>query len=196
MHRRPFITFLALLLTAIPLLAEEIQAPENTEADQATASLEAESKSIIPEGGLTVSTQPITPVALLPEKNEYDQGLEELAIAQDLLKKDKTEASSDVALQAYDDLMAVYAPRRNKKKRTKLRADRHEAATVYINASIAYIESYVERNKRTYHALEEGRARLGDLRDVAVNYPELHKKVAQALEQYSVVPSSPTPRVN
>ena len=42
----------------------------------------------------------------------------------------------------------------------------------------------------------KARARLGDLRDVAVNYPELNKKVTRALEQYSVVPSSPVPRAN
>lgn len=168
----------------------------DTGDEQQQSAQESEAKGIIPEGGITTSTQPITPIALLPERNLYDQALEELSIAQDLFQKGKLEAASDVSLQAYDDLMAVSMPRRNKQKRKKLRADRHAAAAVCVDSSMAYIETYVERNGRSYHALEEGRARLGDLRDVSMNYPELNKKVTKALDQYSVIPSSPTPRAN
>ena len=171
----------------------EISAPETeVERQETTLEQEWEAKGVIPPGGLTVSTQPITPITVLPERNPYDQGLEELALAQELWKNGKAEAASDVALQAYDDLMSLYLSGRNKKKRQKLRTERRQTATVYIDSSIAYIEDYVKKRGGTRHAIEEGRARLGDLRDVAQNYPELTKKLTQALEPYSVQPSSPT----
>jgi hypothetical protein len=174
----------------------EISAPEVGEPRQETTSdQEWEAKGVIPQGGLTVSTQPITPITILPDRDAYDQGLQELATAQDLWKKGKAEAASDVALQAYDDLTALHLPRRNKKKRQKLRTERRQAATVYIDSSIAYIEEYVKKAGNSRHALEEGRARFGDLRDVSQNYPELTKKVTQALEDYSG-PSSATPSIS
>jgi len=81
---------------------------------------------------------------------------------------------------------------RDKNNTQKLRTERRQTGTVYIDSSIAYIEDYVKKRGGTRHAIEEGRARLGDLRDVAQNYPELTKKLTQALEPYSVQPSSPT----
>ena len=86
--------------------------------------------------------------------------------------------------------MKIY--RRNKKKRQQLRLLRRQAATVYIDASIAYIQDYVNKGNGTTRALEEGRARLGDLHDVAQNYPELTTKLNAALESYAVELSSPT----
>ena len=80
--------------------------------------------------------------------------------------------------------MSMHLARRNKKKRQKLRNDRRQAATVYIDSSIAYIEEFVKRGGDTKKMKEEGRARLGDLRDVAQNYPELNKKLNDALSSY------------
>ena len=94
------------------------------------------------------------------------------------------EAASDVSLQAYDDLLAAYVPRRDKKKRKKLLADRHQAATVYITSSLAYIEDFVKRAGGGPRAIERrARPRGGPARRVSVNYPELNKKVTAALER-------------
>jgi hypothetical protein len=173
----------------------EISAPEGSnERQETTSDQEWEAKGIIPEGGLTVSTQPITPIMNLPEKKPQDQAVEELSIALDLWKKGKAEASSDVALEAYDDFMSLHLSRRNKKRRQELRLQRRQAATVYVDSSIAYIQDYVKKNGSTPKALEEGRARLGDLHDVAQNYPELTNKLNDALESYQVNPSSSAPK--
>src|SRR5258706_12033642 len=141
MHRRVLIVILLLISGTRAVRAEtEISAPESeNERQETTSDQEWEAKGVIPQGGLTVSTQPITPISSLPEKNPSDQGLEELALAQDLFKKGKLEAASDVALQAYDDLMSLHLARRTKKKRQKLRMDRRQAATVYMESSLAYI---------------------------------------------------------
>jgi len=194
MHRRVLIVLLPLVLFPRFGWGEtEISAPESeNERQETTSDQEWEAKGVIPQGGLRVSTQPITPISILAERNPYDQGLEELALAQDLFSKGKMEASSDVALQAYDDLMSLALHRRNKKKRQKLRLDRRQAATVYIDSSLAYIEDYVKKGGNTRAAIAEGRARLGDLRDVSQNYPELTKKLNKALESYTVQPSSST----
>lgn len=173
-----------LFTLALPVLANEteISAPElGVEREDSTSALESEGSGIIPAGGLTVSTQPITPITALPERNPRAQAMEALTLAKDLHKKGKYEAASDVALQAYDDLMGMYLPRRNKTKRKELRYDRRQAATVYIDASIAYIQEYVKKRGGTTEARKEGRLRLGDLRDVALNYPELMKKVNQSI---------------
>ncbi len=193
MHRRVLIVILLLISGTRAVRAEtEISAPESeNERQETTSDQEWEAKGVIPQGGLTVSTQPITPISSLPEKNPSDQGLEELALAQDLFKKGKLEAASDVALQAYDDLMSLHLARRTKKKRQKLRMDRRQAATVYMESSLAYIADFVRKEGSTRRAVEEGRARLGDLRDVSQNYPELTKKLNKALENYAVQPSTP-----
>jgi hypothetical protein len=196
MNRRLLIVIFPLMFGLRALHAEtEISAPEAGNERQVTTSDEEwESKGVIPHGGLTISTQPITPITLLPDRNSYDQGLEELAMAQDLFKKENMEAASDIALQAYDDFMSIHMARRNKKKRQKLRLDRHQAATVYAESSIAYIQEFVKKKGNSPKAIEEGRARLGDLRDVTQNYPELTKKLSKALEAYSVqLPPAPPP---
>jgi hypothetical protein len=192
MNFRGLIVFLV-LVPAIVRAETEITAPESeSERQESTSEQEWEAKDIIPPGGITVSTQPMTPIALLPDKKPHDQAMVELGIAQDLWKNGKAEAASDVALQAYDDLMSLRLARRNKKQRQQLRLERRQAATVYTDSSIAYIEEYVKKHGGSVHAVEEGRARLGDLRDVAMNYPELNKKLNQALEVYAVAPSTPT----
>ena len=189
---------IALLVCALGRAWADSDAPasDNGENRQETSlDQEWESKGVIPQGGLSVSTQPLTPITVIPDRSPYDQGLEELAMAQDLVKKGNMEAASDIALQSYDELSAVHMPRRNnanKKKRQKLRDDRHLAATVYIDSKRRLYSRVREEKRGTKRAEEEGRERLGDLRDVSQNYPELNKKVSSALEAYAVEPSSPT----
>jgi hypothetical protein len=185
MNGRLFIVVLPLFLT-LARAETEISAPETSGDDQQemAADQEWEAKGVIPDGGLTVSTQPITPIMVLPERNPYDQSLQEVAAAQDLFAKGKFEAASDVALEAYDDLMSFHLSRHNKKKRLKMRADRHQAATLYIDSSIAYIKEFVQKHGSTAKAKEEGHARLGDLHDVAQDYPELNKKLNQAFSEF------------
>lgn len=153
----------------------------NPDIEQPKMDEEGEDKGIIPKSAdLSVSSQTITPVTVFPEKNLMDQAKEELAHAQDLLSKGDTEAASDTALEAYDDFCDVHLPRR---KRKPLYLLRHQAATVYMNASIAYIKDYVEKSKKTSAGIEEGLSRLEDLHDVAQNYPELTKLLNSAKEQ-------------
>jgi len=191
MIRRPIAALLLLGFLGAPALASDTTRPENDEMDQTSSAQESESPSIIPAGGITVSTQPVTPISLVPERNLYDQAREELALAQALWAKGRAEAASDVALQAYDDLLTVRISRKTKKMRKEIRAERHTAATVYIDSSLAYIQEYRNRVGDGPKAMEECRARLGDLRDVAMNYPELGKKLTKALEPYAVKPPSP-----
>jgi len=175
------------VLTGARVWADSDAAPADIDTrEETTLDQEWEAKGVIPQGGLLISTQPVTPMTMVPDRNAYDQGLEELAAAQDLWKKGNAEAASDIALQSYDELVGVHMPRKNKKKRQKLRDDRHQAATVYLDSSIAFIDEYVKKAGDSTHAREEGRARLGDLRDVAQNYPELTKKLNKALEAYPI----------
>ena len=187
---------LVILLICVSRLVRaetEISAPEaESERQETTSDQEWEAKDIIPPGGLTVSTQPITPITVLPDRKPHEQALQELALAQELWKNGKAEAASDVALEAYDDLMGIRLARRNKKQRQNLRLERRQAATVYIDSSIAYIHGYIQKGGSGAHVVAEGRARLGDLRDVAQNYPELTNKLNTALGSYGVVASSPT----
>ncbi len=192
MNRRLLIALFACTLARGWADTDAPSAENGYRGDETTSDQEWEAKGVIPQGGLTISTQAITPITILPDRNPYDEGLEELAVAQDLFKKENMEAASDVALEAYDDLLGVHMPRKNKKKRQKLREERHLAATVYTDSSIAYIQVYVKKNGNNPRAIEEGHARLGDLRDVTQNYPELTKKLNKALDAYSVQPSSPT----
>ena len=74
--RRLLILLVALPLIKGPLSASDPTRPEDNAIEQDNPAQESESSGIIPEGGLTVSTEPVTPVALLPKRNPYDQGLE------------------------------------------------------------------------------------------------------------------------
>ncbi len=175
---RPFIL---LLCVSFALAETQITAPEaEIEPEDTTSALESEEHGIIPEGSY-ISTVTITPISMLPEKKAHEQGLEQLAIAQDLWKNGKSEAASDVALQAYDELMGVYLPRKKSKKSQKLRLERRQAATVYVEASIAYIQESAKKQGNTPEARKEGRSRLGDVWEVSRNYPELTKKLNAAL---------------
>src|SRR5882672_8515580 len=107
MNRLALILFLV-CGTGLVRAETEISAPEaESERQETTSDQEWEAKDIIPQGGLTVSTQPITPITVLPDRKPHEQALMELALAQDLWKKGKAEAASDVALEAYDDLMTA-----------------------------------------------------------------------------------------
>jgi hypothetical protein len=191
MSRRLFILISVISVVCFPLLASDTSRPENNDVDQPGTVLDSEAEGIIPEGGLTVSTQPITPIEPLSEGDHYIKAFQELTLAEGLLEKGRMEAASDVSLQAYDDLMSIYIPRRNK-KRKKLLADRHEAATTYITASLAYLEEYVNRGGWRSKVTQEAKARVGDLRDVSANYPELNKKVSAAMDRYTATPPKPT----
>jgi len=188
MSRRLFIAIPVIFVAFFPLFASDTSRPENNDVDQPGTAVESEAEGIIPEGGLTVSTQPITPIEPLQERDHYQKALAELTLAQTLLEKGRMEAASDVSLQAYDDLMSIYVPRRIKNKRKKILADRHQAAITYVTASLAYIDEFVKRNGGGPRIIEEGRARVGDLRDVSMNYPELNRKVTAALERYTITP--------
>lgn len=153
---------------------------EAPEPQQTTLSDEAETKGVIPSDADTVvSTQPITPTSIFPEKNPYDQARDELIRALDLMNKGHYEAASDTALEAYDDLVDLHKV--PGVKRSVIRGQIKQAAEVYVEAGIAYIKTYVHRMGSTPEAIEEGRSRMEDLRDVARNYPELTKKLNSAI---------------
>jgi len=193
MRNRPFYLMVVLLAGLIPpCLAENpvistatktiptvTNPPEQEDSDQP----EGEAKGVIPPGTvMAVSTQTVTPVTIFPEKKPYDESQDELAKAQDLFKKGEMEAASDTALEAYDDLMAVHLPRR---KRSKLRTQRYQAATIYVQAGIAFIKDFVKRTGNSTQAAEEAKSRLEDLRDVARDYDDLRGALNKAIEELS-----------
>jgi hypothetical protein len=196
MVRRVLILFCLSFVAGPARAGADVSPPDNNDQRQGetTSAEEWEAKGIIPAGGIVKSTQPITPVTVLPQKKPYDAALEELAMARDLWEKGQAEAASDVALEAYDDLLAVSMPRKLKKQRRELLANRHEAATLYIESSLAYIQDFVNRAGRTPAVMEEGRSRLRDLRDVAVNYWELTTQLNKTIKQFTVETSTPTAR--
>jgi hypothetical protein len=176
-----------LALGSRPLMAAEIpHAPASEEEEPDDADQVAEESTIIPlSTGVAASTQAVTPISEFPEKTPYDQALSELAQAKKLYAQGHWEAASDMGLQAYDDLLTIRGGRgkRNRKKRAKLAGQRYQAASVYMDASIAYVKSFVEGKGGGPEALEEGRARMEDLRDVAHDYPNLNTRLNRALEK-------------
>lgn len=194
--------FWVLLLLSVtlyrPLMAEEAAPPADDETEESpveaepedhiSESKEEEGHGIIPAGAAVIfSSGPITPLSAYFEKNDYTSGLEALSRAQELAKKGDMEAASDLALEAYDDFMYVPLPRIRKKSKNKaalkkrreqIRADRRKAATLYIQSSIDYVQKFVKQTNDT----KEGRARLNDLRDVAINYPDLNRMLYKAMD--------------
>jgi hypothetical protein len=163
------------LFLILPAFAEEPDQPDNPDVGPETAPVttQNESRGIIPVGTeMVISTTAVTPTSEFAEKKLYDQAQEELSQSQLLLAKGLYEAASDTALAAYDNLVEVRMPR---KKSRKLRAQRYQAATVYVQAGAAFIKEYVKRSGSTAAAVQEGRSRLEDLRDVARNYPDLNQ---------------------
>jgi hypothetical protein len=165
-----------------------IEAPET---EQTTSSQESEAKGIIPfDADTLISTQPITPTSVFTEKSPFEQAKDELARAQQLWGAGHSEAASDTALEAYDDLIEMH--RVPGLKRAKFRALIYQAATIYVDAGITYIKNFVRKTGGSQDGIEEGRARLEDLRDVARNYNDLNKKLNTAIEQLSSPPVSST----
>ncbi len=173
-------------------LGPDTQELETEDPEKPMDATEAEEKGIIPEGApILLSTGPVTPLSAYEDKPNYQAGVESMNRAEQLWKRGDHEAASDLALEAYDDLMEVSLPRIRKKSKNKLalqrqrdtiRAQRRKAASVYVHSSIDYIRGYVKKNGNTVEAKQEGKDRLWDLRDVAVNYPDLWKILVQARE--------------
>ena len=96
MIRQLPLALLILLLAGGPLSASDTTRPETEEPDEPISLQESEARGIIPEGGMTaVSSDLITPISLVPEKNSYDQALEGISAAEGLLKNGQIEAASD-----------------------------------------------------------------------------------------------------
>jgi hypothetical protein len=162
---------------------------ESQEPGEPNTTTEGEAKGIIPKGtAIAVSTQPITPISIFPEKQAIEQGKEELEQATALWRRGEAEAASDMALQAFDDLMDVKTPRGKKrsKERNQIRALRRQAAGIYLESGLAFIKSYVDKAGRTSAAVEEGRSRMEDFRDVAREYEELNRLLNREIEKLTV----------
>lgn len=188
-HRPFLLSALYFLLSALcflsisrPAFASDttIEVTEESEKSQPTA--EGEEKGILPVG-VAGSSATITPISVFPEKKAYDQAREELAIAKALYAKGAVEAASDAALEAYEDLLQIRGLRGQARK--KLRAERYQAASLYIEAGIAYLNGWVKGRSSTTAAIEEGVERLGDLRDVARDYEDLNRRLNRAIEKLS-----------
>jgi hypothetical protein len=167
---RPF-WLLGIAFLTLRAFAQEPEPAEPPDPEQPFSAEETEAKS----GPV------ITPISTFPQKKPYDQARDTLKQAQTLWAKQDAEAASEAALEAYDDLMSIRIARKQKKARVKLRAERRQAADVYIVSSIAYIKEYVKKRGDTAEAKADGRARLGDLRDVSRDYLDLQKKVVNAI---------------
>jgi len=187
MSRWPLLLFLWCGLS-IRVAADPLSPPAADEdaMNESQTDEPLEDSGIIPRSsGLAVSTQTLTPIAAFQPKAPYDQALDELEQAKALWAKGEAEAASDVGLQAYDDLCTIHGGRgkRNRKKRAKLSAERYQAASVYLDASLAYIRSYIKDKPMAPPLLQEARARMEDLRDVARDYPDLNNKLTHAIKQ-------------
>lgn len=184
--------FFALLLSlgaawAIPPLAPDAASEVTVTTATATngdVDPEEPEQPFSADEGEAKSGSLMTPTAAFTVKKPYDQARERLQQAADLWQQGKAEAASDTALEAYDDLLDVHFPRKQKKARAKLRAERQKAAQVYIDASIAFIKEAARKKKNSPAARQEARERLGDLRDVSREYPDLNAKVSSALEEF------------
>jgi hypothetical protein len=175
-------TTTAVVPAAEPLDDAGETTPEGHDDRETTLTEESEADDIIPPNAEVLrTTGPITPTSVFHDKNPYEQALEELAQARALWAAGHAEAASDTALEAYDDLLDL---RRvpGVKRQTILR-HAHKAAAIYIEAGIAAIRQFVKRHGSTREAIEEGRARMEDMRDVARSYPELRRMLNSAIDQ-------------
>ena len=80
--------------------------------------------------------------------------------------------------------MEAHVSRRQKKARKKLSAERHLAAQIYVESSIAFIKQDAAQAGNTPEARKEALARLGDLRDVAREYLELQKLMVNNIMEF------------
>jgi len=170
--------FLVGLLLAVPFPSH---AADETSDQERSFKMQEGEKKLIPEAEVETSTSPLTPISPGTNQPPYEQAKAELIKAFQFSNAGNWEASSDVALEAYEDLLALHRPFRVKK--SKLRKEIHEAAAIYIDSSIAFILQGYKDAGKTSEAAEEARARLEDLRDVARNYPELNKKLNNTIDR-------------
>jgi hypothetical protein len=203
MMTKRFGVLLASLLCAGAVHAAPADVQESTvtleipETDQTTSTQESEAKEegIIPKGsgGLHgTPAVPLTPTSVFEQKKPYEQAQEELLKALEYWNAGHAEAASDKALEAYDDFIELR--RVPGVKRSKIRAQAHQAATIYVEAGIKYIKEFVRRTGSNQAGIEEGRARMEDLRDVARGYPELNKMLNNAINDLSSPPVETTPK--
>jgi len=164
------------VLTAVPLLAEdtaEAIAQEEQDPELPYSADEGDAKDPV-----------ITPVSAFPPKKPYERARETLQKAIETWKKRDAKLASEIALEAYDDLLDIRVSPKQKQARQKLLSERRQAAGVYIDSSIAYIQEYVKKKGNTPMAKTEGLSRLGDLRTVSRGYPELNARVTKARQQF------------
>jgi hypothetical protein len=176
-----------------PDIQESTTTVEIPEPDQTTSTQESEAKEdIIPKasGGLHgTPAVPLTPTSVFEQKKPYEQAQEELLKALEYWNAGHAEAASDKALEAYDDFRELR--RVPGVKRSKIRAQAHQAAAIYVEAGIKYIKEFVRRTGGNHASIEEGRARMEDLREVARPYPELNRMLNNAISQLSGGPDEP-----
>jgi hypothetical protein len=138
-------------------------------------------ESAEPDTPFSAEDGELTPTSVYTEKKPYDRGRELLQKAGDFWQQKQALKASDTALEAYDDLVEVHLSRRQKTARKKLSAERHLAAQIYIESSIAFIKQDAQKMGNTPEAKKEARARLGDLRDVSREYLELQKLLVNGI---------------
>jgi len=179
---RPF-RLIFLLGTLFGGIGQAVEPPEPTASIGEATEPEPEQPFSADEGD--AQTSAVTPISSYQQRKPYDQARLTLQKAQDIWKKGDGKLASETALEAYDDLIAVRVPRKQKQARRKLLSERRKAAEVYVDASIAYIKEYVNKRGTTVEARMEGRGRLAVLRDVSRDYPDLNNKVTKALDAWS-----------
>lgn len=177
----PTILFLLIAVSLRVHAASTDTLRDSEEVETPYSSSESEGNGIIPKNALMVSTEAVTPVSAYPAHQAYDQARAVLAHAQELWAKGEAEAASDTALEAYDDLCSIRYFRGRKRK--KLWQERHQAATIYVQAGIAFIRQFIENQGNSPSAIDEGRSRMEDLRDVAHDYVDLNSMLSQALQK-------------
>ena len=178
MPRRWILASLAVFI----LTATHAPALDTPEAALAGDPTEPEQPFSADEGDKAVPV--LTPISVYDVKKPYDGAKETLQKAKDLWKNGQAEAASDAALEAYDALVEIHFPRKQKKARRTILAEREQAATVYIQASLAYIKQWVEKEGHSPEIHREARARLDDLRDVSQDYNDLVHLVHAAEANY------------
>jgi hypothetical protein len=178
-----FLLALSLLTSAATVFANTPAVPPVISTAPASSISEPAASTDVgePDQPFSAEDGELTPTSVYTEKKPYDQGRELLQKADDFWKQKLALKASDTSLEAYDDLMEVHFSRHEKKARKKLSAERHQAAQIYVESSIAFIKQAAEKEGNSTAAKAEARARLGDLRDVSREYLELQKLVVNGI---------------
>jgi hypothetical protein len=139
-----------------------------------------EQKNIIPDGDERGKSVVAPTDRMVPKTDPYEAAQAEVIKALSLYNDGKMEAASDKALEAYEDLRAL--PRKVKRaKRVELKKLIDQAATVYVDASIAYVTGWLKRVGKNDSTLAEAKERLEDIRSVADNHLKLNQQLNQAI---------------